>query len=116
MVARSASGQGGQAVAVELDELADDPFAAELLGDGQDEVGRGGPFAERAGELEPDHLRDQHRDRLAEHRRLGLDPADAPAEHAQAVDHRGVRVGPDQGVGIGQGLAVRRNPPRCRSS
>ena len=49
-------------------------------------------------ELEADDLRNQHRDRLAEHRRLGLDAADAPAEHAEAVDHGGVRVGADQRV------------------
>jgi hypothetical protein len=52
-----------------------------------------------AGEPEAHHLRDQHRNRLAEHRRLCLDPAHAPAEHAETVDHRGVRVGPDQRVG-----------------
>ena len=42
------------------------------------------------------------RHRLAEHGRLGLDAADAPAEHAQAVDHRGVRVGADERVGVGR--------------
>ena len=47
---------------------------------------------------EADDLRDEHRDRLAEHRSLGLDPADAPAEHAEAVDHRRVRVGADERV------------------
>src|SRR3712207_7814543 len=41
---------------------------------------------------EAEHLRDEHRHRLAEHRRLRLDAADAPAEHAEAVDHRRVRV------------------------
>jgi hypothetical protein len=34
-----------------------------------------------------------------------LDAADAPAEHGEAVDHGGVAVGADQGVGIGDGLA-----------
>ena len=57
-------------------------------------------------EPEADDLRDQHRDRLAEHRGLGLDAADAPAEHAEAVDHRGVRVGADERVG--ERLAVAR--------
>src|SRR5699024_12598928 len=42
-----------------------------------------------------------HGDRLSEHGGLGLDTADAPAQHAQAVDHRGVRVGSDQGVRVG---------------
>jgi hypothetical protein len=48
-----------------------------------------------------DDVRDQHRDRLAEHRRFGLDAADAPAEHADAVDHRRVRVRAHDRVGIG---------------
>ena len=48
----------------------------------------------------------EHRERLAEHRRLGLDPADAPAEHAEAVDHRRVRVGADERVR--EGLPVAR--------
>jgi hypothetical protein len=43
--------------------------------------------------LKPDDSRDQHRDRLAEHGRLGLDAADAPADDAEAVDHGGVGVG-----------------------
>ena len=65
------------------------------------------PGRDLAGELEPDDLRDEHRDGLAEHRGLGLDAADAPAEHAQAVDHRGVAVGADQRVRVG--LAVARH-------
>ena len=44
-----------------------------------------------------DRLRQEHR--LAEHRRFGLDAADPPAEHAEAVDHRRVRVGADERVG-----------------
>ena len=48
----------------------------------------------------------QHRDGLAEHGGLGLDSAHAPAEHAQAVDHGGVRVGSDQRVRIGSLLAA----------
>ena len=49
-------------------------------------------------QLEADDLRHEHRERLAEHRRLGLDPADAPAEHAEPVHHRRVRVGADERV------------------
>ncbi len=98
--------EGRQAGAEELDELGDDAALAQHLGHGEDEVGRGRPLGQLAGELEADHLRQQHRDRLAQHRRLGLDPADAPAEHAEAVDHRRVRVGADQGVGVGLEDAV----------
>ena len=103
--------QARQAVAVVLDELADDALLPQHLGDGQHQVGGGRPFAEGAGELEADDLGDQHRDRLAQHGGLGLDAADAPAQHAQPVDHRRVRVGADQRVGIRQ---VDRRPPRRR--
>ena len=64
------------------------------------------PSGSCAGELEAHDLRNQHRHRLAEHGGLGLDAAHAPAEHAQPVHHRGVRVGPDQRVG--ERLAVAR--------
>ena len=94
-------GHGCDARAVELDELADDAVLAQHLGDREHDVGRGDAGRDRAGELEADDLRDQHRHGLAEHRGLGLDAADTPAEHAQAVDHRGVRVGADAGVGVG---------------
>ena len=42
MVARFASGGGGDALTVELDELADDAVLAQHLGDGEHEVGGGG--------------------------------------------------------------------------
>ena len=99
-------GQIGQAVAVEFDELAHHAFLAQHLCHGQHQVGGGDAFLELAGELEADHFRDQHRHRLAEHRRLGFDAAHAPAEYAEAVDHGGVGVGADQGVGEGVGAAV----------
>ena len=95
--------------AVELDELADHPGSAQHLRDGEYQIGGGGAFAELAGEPEPDDLRDQHAHRLSEHGRLGLDPADPPAQHAQPVDHRGVGVGADQGVRVGPD-AVRAGP------
>ena len=91
----------GHAGAVELDELADDLLLPEHLGDGEHEVGRGRALGELALELEADDLGDEHRERLAEHRRLGLDAADAPADDAEPVDHRGVRVGADERVGVG---------------
>ncbi len=74
---------------------------AQHLGDGQDQVSGGRALRQRAGELEADHPGDEHADRLAQHGGLGLDAADAPPEHAEPVDHGGVRVGAEQGVGIG---------------
>ena len=64
------------------------------------------PSGRPAGHAEADDLRDEHGDRLAEHGGLGLDAADAPAEHGEAVDHGGVGIGADQRVGIGDGAAV----------
>jgi len=81
-----------------LDELADDADVPQPLGHGEHEVGGGGSFPQLARQLEADDLRHQHRQRLAQHRGLRLDPAHAPAEHAQPVDHRRVRVGADERV------------------
>ncbi len=79
---------------------------AQHLDDGQYQVGRGCAFRYLAGEFEADHLRDQHRHRLTEHGRFRFDTAHAPAEHAQAVDHGGVRIGADQRIRIGLQHAV----------
>ena len=75
--------QRGHARAVDLDELADHAVVAQQLGDGEHQVGGGRcPRAARRS-AEADHRGDQHRERLAQHGRLGLDAAHAPAEHAR---------------------------------
>ena len=76
--------QAGETVAEELDELVDDALLAQHLSDREHEIGRGRTRRQRALEPEADHLRDEHRYRLAQHRGFRLDAADAPAEHAQA--------------------------------
>jgi hypothetical protein len=95
----------GDARSVELHKLADHLVLPQHLGDGQHQVGGRRALGHRTGELEADHPRDQHRDRLAQHCRLGLDAAHAPADDAQPVDHGGVRVGPDTGVRVGLAVA-----------
>ena len=95
-----------------LHELPDDAGLAEDLRHRQDEVGGGRALAHGPGKPEADDLRDEHRDGLAEHRRLRLDPADAPAEDAEAVDHRRVRVGAEQRVREGLAVARLDNPPQ----
>jgi hypothetical protein len=96
----------GDALAVELHELPHHTVLSQHLGDREDHVGRGRAGRDRAGQLEPDDPRDQHRHRLAQHGCLGLDAADAPAEDAEAVDHRRVRVGADERVGVGDSVAL----------
>ena len=70
------------------------------LGDDQHEICRRGPFGERTTQFESDDFRHQHIDWLPQHDSFGFDPADAPADHSQAVDHRGMAVGSNQTVGI----------------
>ena len=89
-----------ETLAEELDELADHAVLAQQLGDREHEIGRRRALRHRAGQADAQHLRDQHRARLAEHRGLRLDAADAPADHAEAVDHRRVRIGADQRVRV----------------
>ena len=103
-------GEPFEPMPVILDELSDDSCLAQDLGHREDEVGRRRAFRERAHELESHDLRDEHRDRLAEHRGLGLDPADSPAEHAEPVDHRRVRVRSDERVGEGDAASVLDDP------
>ncbi len=98
--------QRRQAGAVQLDELADHAVRAQHLGDREHQVGGRRPGAQAPGQLQADDLRRRLRQRLAEQHGLGLDAADAEAQHADAVDHRGVRVGADQRVGEGHALAV----------
>jgi hypothetical protein len=92
--------------AVEFDELVDDPLLAQHLRDHEDEVGRGHALAQFAVQLEADDFGNQHRHGLAQHRSFSFDAANAPAEHGEAVHHRGMAVGADQRVGIGIGRAV----------
>ncbi len=56
--------------------------------------------------MDAHHVRGEEVDRLAQHARLGLDSADAPAHDAQAVDHRRVRVGAHQRVRVPRPLGV----------
>ena len=85
----------------ELHELADHARPPQHLGDGQHQIGRRDAVAKLTGEAEAHHLGDQHGNRLAEHGRLGLDAAHAPAEHREPVDHGGMAVGADQRIGEG---------------
>ncbi len=87
---------------VELDEFSDHAALAQHLRHGQHEIGRRDAFLQPAGQPEADDLRQQHRDLLTEHDGLGLDSPHAPTEHSQAVDHRCVRIGADERIGIGK--------------
>ncbi len=99
-------GERREARPEELDEAPHHAKLAQHLGDGEHEVGGGGAFGKRAGEAEAHHLRHEHVDGLPEHDRLRLNTADAPAGHAEAVDHRRVRVRADERVRVGHDAVV----------
>ena len=100
IVARSGTDERRRAFAEELDELADDLLLAQHLGDRQHEIGRGDAFVELALELDADDVGREEVHRLAQHAGFGLDAAHAPADDADAVDHRRVAVGADERVGV----------------
>ena len=91
--------QRRKSLAEKLDELADDALAAQHLGDLEHEIGRGYAFAQLAFETKTNDLGNQHGHGLPEHRGLRFDTADTPREHANAVDHRRVRIRADRGIG-----------------
>ena len=92
-----------EACAEELDEFADYSVFSKPFRDGEHEVGGRRAFQHPARETKPEDRRDQHRDRLAEHRGLGFDAANTPTDHAKPVDHGGMRIGAHQRVWIGDG-------------
>ncbi len=86
------------ALAVELDELADDARLPEHLGHVQSQIRRRRAVYETPGHVDAHDIGRQHVDRLAEHAGFRFDSADAPADDPHAVDHRRVGVGPDERV------------------
>ncbi len=58
------------------------------------------PSRNLAAQMHTHHFRRQKINRLSEHSRFRFDSADAPADHAETVDHGRVRIGADQRVGI----------------
>ena len=85
-------------VARELDERPDHAERAEHLRDHEHEVGRRRDGRQLALQPYADDPRHGLVQRLAKEDGLGLDPADAIAQDAEPVDHRGVRVRPDERV------------------
>ena len=103
--------EASRAFAVELDELADHPRLAQELRDPQHQVSRGHALAQPAVQVHADHVREKEVHGLPEHRRLSLDAADSPADDPKAVDHRGVRIGAHQGVGIEDAVFLQDSAP-----
>ncbi len=95
-----------EAVPEIFDKLAHHAFLSKHLRDGEHEVRRRYALRQGAGEAEAYHFRDQHRNGLAQHRRLRLDAADAPAENRERVDHGRMAVRADKRIGKRQADAA----------
>jgi hypothetical protein len=79
---------------------------AQHFGDCEDEVRRGCTLVQTAGQFHSHDQGNQHRHWLAKHGRFGFNAPYAPSEHAETVDHRRVRIGAYQRVGIRHELSV----------
>ena len=92
--------QRRRARTVEFHELAHHLRLAQHLRHRQRQVRGRHTFAQRARQVHAHHVRRQEINRLAQHPRLRLDAAHAPAHDADAVDHRRVRIRAHQRVRI----------------
>src|SRR4030088_670327 len=50
--------------------------------------------------MDSHHFRSQEIDRLGTHTRFPFDPPDPPADDAEPIDHRGMRIGSNQRVWV----------------
>jgi len=89
------------AVAKELDELVDDPLFAKDFSNTEHQIGCGRTRSQASCEFHTDDFGCQHIKGLPKHIRFGFDSSDAPTQNSQSIDHRGVRIGTYEGVGIG---------------
>ena len=83
----------------EFYKLTNDTVLPQHFHDSQCHVGGGYAGLQFARQAHTNHIGSEHVDGLTEHHGLGFNPADTPTEHAQPVDHRGVRIGSHERVG-----------------
>ena len=78
----------------------------EPLGYRQHQVGCGNAFRHFAGQPNTHHLWNGHEIGLSHHDGLCFNAAHTPSQHTDSIDHGGVRIGTDQGVGECQTFAI----------
>ncbi len=99
-------GQGSQSRTKKFYEFANHSKAAQLLGNGENQIRGGHALGQTAFEAETNHFGDQHGNRLPQHGGFGLNPADSPAQHPETIDHRCVAVGSHQSIRVSQNLVA----------
>src|SRR5262249_16498121 len=93
-------GQSGRPFTVVLDKLADDVGFAQQLRQMQYEIGGGDAFTQRTTQMHAHHVRREEINRLTQHASFRFDATHAPTDNSEAIDHRGMRVGTDERVGV----------------
>ncbi len=94
--------------AEEFDRAVDDPLLPQPLGDQERNVGGVDAWRGIAFELDSDHFGNREHVGEPKQRRLGIDAAHTPPEHAECVDHRRMRVAADDEIRERPGVAVHR--------
>ncbi len=87
------------ALAEELEVRRDDLLLAQKLGQRQHRVGRGDARLRLAAQLDADNVWQAHPRRAAKHHAFRFQAAHADGDHAQRVDHRGMRISAHQRIG-----------------
>ena len=89
-----------------FDKAAHHPFAAQKAGEGQDQIGGGGPRPQGAAQAHANHFGNLQGIGLAQQHCFRLDAAHAPAHDAEAVYHGGMGIGAQHAVRIDQKFPV----------
>ena len=88
-----------------LHKLSNHTVLPQHLCDSENEIRSSSAFAQPPRKLHPHHQRNQHRNRLPEHRSLRFNPPHSPTQHSQTIHHCRVTVCAYQGVGVGGAFA-----------
>jgi len=90
----------------ELNEFTDNTTFAEHLYAGESQISSGSVLGEFTNESESDNLGKDHGDGLTEHDSLGFNTTDTPSGNSETINHSGVRVSSDDGVGVEESISV----------
>lgn len=93
----------------EFDELANNTALSEHLDASEDEICGSCMLGQFAVKVETNNLRKDHGNCLAKHDSFSLNSTNTPSGDTETIDHSGVRVSADNGVGVEHVVAVEDN-------
>lgn len=83
----------------EFNELSDNTSLSEDVGNSEHEISSSGVLGEITSQFKSNDLGEDHRDLLAEHDGFSFDTANTPSYNTKSINHSGVRISSDTGVG-----------------